>query len=142
MFAKLMNILKACWQPSSNSYAHTSSDLVGRQDGLLWYKDCGQHVYGEFSMAVVQANNLLEDQSQIESGPLSSLEFGPYGTFVGVYDGHGGPETSRYVNEHLFQHLKSKFWSQNLHDSILQILFCSFCFKTLLTTQALGTSVF
>ncbi|CAL9151754.1 unnamed protein product [Musa hybrid cultivar] len=106
MFAKLMNILKACWQPSSNSYAHTSSDLVGRQDGLLWYKDCGQHVYGEFSMAVVQANNLLEDQSQIESGPLSSLEFGPYGTFVGVYDGHGGPETSRYVNEHLFQHLK------------------------------------
>ncbi|RWW22746.1 hypothetical protein GW17_00013034 [Ensete ventricosum] len=101
-----MNILKACWQPLSSSYAHTTSDFVGRQDGLLWYKDCGQHVYGEFSMAVVQANNLLEDQSQIESGSLSSLEFGPYGTFVGVYDGHGGPETSRYVNEHLFQHLK------------------------------------
>ncbi|CAI0468804.1 unnamed protein product [Linum tenue] len=49
-------------------------------------------------MAVVQANNLLEDQSQLESGP--------FGTFVGVYDGHGGPETSRYVNDHLFQHLK------------------------------------
>ena len=63
---------------------------------------------GEFSMAVVQANNLLEDQSQIESGPLSTLDSGPYGTFVGIYDGHGGPETSRYVNDHLFQHLKSK----------------------------------
>ncbi|OMO83429.1 phosphatase 2C (PP2C)-like protein [Corchorus olitorius] len=57
-------------------------------------------------MAVVQANNLLEDQSQLESGSLSTLESGPYGTFVGIYDGHGGPETSRYINDHLFQHLK------------------------------------
>lgn len=57
-------------------------------------------------MAVVQANSLLEDQSQIESGSLSLLDSGPYGTFVGVYDGHGGPETSRYINDHLFQHLK------------------------------------
>jgi serine/threonine protein phosphatase PrpC len=39
---------------------------------------------------------------------LSTLDSGPYGTFVGIYDGHGGPETSRYVNDHLFQHLKSK----------------------------------
>ncbi|KAJ8460263.1 hypothetical protein OPV22_033189 [Ensete ventricosum] len=106
MLAKLMNLLKACWQPSSNKYAHASSDVIGRKDGLLWYKDSGQHVFGEFSMAMVQANNLLEDQSQIETGPLSSVEFGPYGTFVGVYDGHGGPETSCYVNDHLFPHLK------------------------------------
>lgn len=74
----------------------------------MWYKDYGQHVGGEFSIAVVQANNLLEDQSQIESGPLSSLESGPFGTFVGIYDGHGGPETARYINDHLFHHLKSK----------------------------------
>ncbi|KAJ4959567.1 hypothetical protein NE237_026678 [Protea cynaroides] len=59
---------------------------------------------GEFSMTVVQANNLLEDQSQIESDPLTSLESsGPYGTFVGIYDGHGGPETTYYINDHLFQ---------------------------------------
>ncbi|KAG6496786.1 probable protein phosphatase 2C 60 [Zingiber officinale] len=105
MLTKLINLFKACWQ-QSNLYARSGSDVVGRQDGLLWYKDSGQHVYGEFSMAVVQANNLLEDQCQLESGPLSSLELGPYGTFVGVYDGHGGPETSRYVNDHLFQNLK------------------------------------
>lgn len=81
----------------------------GRQEGLLWYKDIGQHLFGEYSMAVVQANNLLEDQSQLESGPLSFIDDGggPYGTFIGVYDGHGGPETSRYVCDHLFQHLKS-----------------------------------
>ncbi|KAI3980571.1 hypothetical protein MKX01_025136 [Papaver californicum] len=105
MLAALMNFLRACWLPSDH-YGQTGSDTVGRQDGLLWYKDSGQHMNGDFSMAVVQANNLLEDQSQLESGPLSSLESGPYGTFVGVYDGHGGPETARFVNNHLFQHLK------------------------------------
>ncbi|PKA46158.1 putative protein phosphatase 2C 60 [Apostasia shenzhenica] len=107
MLAVLMNILRACWRPSSDRcHVPSCSDTAGQQDGLLWYKDSGQHVNGEFSMAVVQANNLLEDQSQIESGNLSSLDSGPYGTFVGVYDGHGGPETSRYINDHLFQHLK------------------------------------
>uniref|UniRef100_A0A804HW53 protein-serine/threonine phosphatase n=1 Tax=Musa acuminata subsp. malaccensis TaxID=214687 RepID=A0A804HW53_MUSAM len=106
MLAALMNILKACWQPAVGGHVHTGSDVVGRQDGLLWYKDSGQHINGEFSMAVIQANSLLEDQSQIESGPLSLLDSEPYGTFVGVYDGHGGPETSCYINNHLFQHLK------------------------------------
>ena len=103
----LMNFLRACWRPSSNRHARTGSDAAGRQDGLLWYKDAGEHVNGDFSMAVVQANNLLEDQCQIESGPLSFLDSGPYGTFVGVYDGHGGPETACYINDNLFNHLKS-----------------------------------
>ncbi|XP_010531120.1 PREDICTED: probable protein phosphatase 2C 46 [Tarenaya hassleriana] len=103
MLSKLMNFLRSCWRPYS---AHSGSDATGRQDGLLWYKDVGQHLAGDFSMAVVQANNLLEDQSQIESGPLSFLDAGPFGTFVGVYDGHGGPETSRYINDHLFRHLR------------------------------------
>lgn len=115
-----MNLLKACWRPPSLE-RYAGSDGVGRQDGLLWYKDVGQHMNGEFSMAVVQANNLLEDQSQIESGPLSSMDSGPCGTFVGVYDGHGGPETSRYINEHLFNHLKSK----NPLDSEPLCIFCS-----------------
>ena len=104
MLSGLMNFLRSCFRPRSDR----GSDSGGRQDGLLWYKDTGQHFNGEFSMAVVQANNLLEDQSQIESGCLSTNDLGPYGTFVGIYDGHGGPETSRYINDHLFQHLKSK----------------------------------
>lgn len=108
MLSRLINFLRACLRPSSDHYVHVGSDLGGRQDGLLWYKDMGQHLNGDFSMAVVQANNLLEDQSQIESGSLSFLDAGPYGTFIGVYDGHGGPETSRFINDHLFQNLKSK----------------------------------
>ncbi|KAH0849070.1 hypothetical protein HID58_090437 [Brassica napus] len=62
--------------------ASDSSGGGGRQEGLLWYRDSGHHVSGDFSMAVVQANNLLEDQSQLESAPLSTHgSGGPYGTF-------------------------------------------------------------
>ncbi|KAJ6409958.1 hypothetical protein OIU84_009449 [Salix udensis] len=117
MLSGLMSFLRACFRPRSDRYGHTNSDTGGRQDGLLWYKDHGQHINGEFSMAVVQANNLLEDQSQLESGSLSLNDSGPYGTFVGVYDGHGGPETSRYVNDHLFQHLK-RFTSEQQSMSV------------------------
>ncbi|XP_020247706.1 probable protein phosphatase 2C 60 [Asparagus officinalis] len=106
MLSRLLDLLRACWGPRPGRDGPAGSDFSGRQDGLLWYKDSGRHVSGEFSMAVVQANNLLEDQCQLESGPLSSLESGPHGTFVGVYDGHGGPETSKYINDHLFQHIK------------------------------------
>jgi pyruvate dehydrogenase phosphatase len=55
----------------------------------------------------------MEKKKRIESVPLPKHDSGPYGTFVGVYDGHGGPETSRYVNDHLFQHLKSKLLQTN-----------------------------
>ncbi|CAA2978506.1 probable phosphatase 2C 60 [Olea europaea subsp. europaea] len=107
MLLGLMKFLRACFRPRADQYGSTASDAGGRQDGLLWYKDTGQQFNGEFSMAVVQANNLLEDQSQLESGCLSLHDSGPYGTFVGIYDGHGGPETSRFINEHLFRHLKT-----------------------------------
>ncbi|KAL1372383.1 hypothetical protein HN51_002550 [Arachis hypogaea] len=69
------------------------------KDSLLWSRDVGKYGSGDFSMAVVQANQVLEDQSQIESGPL--------GTFVGIYDGHGGPDAARFVCDHLFRHFQA-----------------------------------
>lgn len=108
MQKKKRTMVKPCWKPSvkGDGSVGRSGDPRGRVDGLMWYKDLGVHANGEFSMATIQANNLMEDQSQLESGPLSSLESGPHGTFVGVYDGHGGPETSRFVNNTLFSNLK------------------------------------
>ncbi|KAF8396657.1 hypothetical protein HHK36_018281 [Tetracentron sinense] len=109
----LMKIVKPCWKPSvEGDGSRGNGDASGRVDGLLWYKDSGHHVNGEFSIAVIQANNLLEDHCQLESGPLSSLDSGLQGTFVGIYDGHGGPETSRFINEHMFHNLK-KFTSEH-----------------------------
>nr|GMC69138.1 probable protein phosphatase 2C 38 [Ipomoea batatas]GMD31801.1 probable protein phosphatase 2C 38 [Ipomoea batatas]GMD36653.1 probable protein phosphatase 2C 38 [Ipomoea batatas] len=108
-------MVKPCWWGSvvgdggrrSGDCRRRDGDPNGKVDGLMWYKDLGTHVNGEFSMAVIQANGLLEDQSQLESGPLSNLDSGPHGTFVGVYDGHGGPETSRFINDSLFSNLKN-----------------------------------
>ncbi|KAB1218014.1 putative protein phosphatase 2C 38 [Morella rubra] len=109
----LLRIVSPCWKPSTEGEdSSTHNDGSGRVDGLLWYKDLGQHVYGEFSMAVIQANILMEDHSQLESGSMSSLESGPHGTFVGIYDGHGGPEAARFINDHLFKNIK-KFTSEN-----------------------------
>lgn len=122
----LMRIVSPCWKPSvEGENSSNGGDLSGRVDGLLWYKDSGQHVNGEFSMAVIQANLMLEDHSQLESGSLSSLESGPHGTFVGVYDGHGGPEAARFINDHLFNNIKSKlFFHIAHHPSLCNLLLC------------------
>lgn len=105
-----------CWSPVVDSESKNCSsrvgDATGRSDGLWWYKDIGYHNHGEFSMAVIQANSVLEDQSQIESGPMSSTDFGPYGTFVGIYDGHAGPEAAEFINHNLFKNLK-KFTTEH-----------------------------
>ncbi|CAN1338630.1 Probable protein phosphatase 2C 38 [Linum perenne] len=107
-----MRIVSNCWRPLVDGESNKGGNATGRADGLLWYKDSGRHVNGKFSMALIQANNLLEDQCQLESGPMSSLESGPQGTFVGVYDGHGGPEAARFVNERIFDNIKSMFLLQ------------------------------
>ncbi|KAF9677203.1 hypothetical protein SADUNF_Sadunf08G0083600 [Salix dunnii] len=107
MLQSLMNLLSLCFKPFGHGSSSTSDSkfesFVGvskeRKDGLLSYRDVGRYGSGEFSMAAVQANQVIEDQSQIESGP--------FGTFVGVYDGHGGPEAARFVCDHLFRHFQA-----------------------------------
>lgn len=66
-------------------------------DGLFWHMDLKPHASGDYSIAVVQANSCLEDQSQVFTSPSA--------TYIGVYDGHGGPEASRFIKNHLFSHL-------------------------------------
>ncbi|XP_024360498.1 probable protein phosphatase 2C 46 [Physcomitrium patens] len=92
MFDWFVKMVMACWRPVKRY--RKRQDGTDRQDPLLWSKDLCPHAVGEFSYAVVQANAILEDMSQVESGS--------FGTFVGIYDGHGGPEASRCINESLF----------------------------------------
>ncbi|XP_075511385.1 putative protein phosphatase 2C 43 [Primulina tabacum] len=100
MCSWLGTTVSTCLRPFSR-YARMSKDddedLGGADDTLLWSRDLERHSHGEFSIAMVQANEVIEDQSQVETGQNA--------TFVGVYDGHGGPEASRYVCDHIFYHL-------------------------------------
>ncbi|XP_059668514.1 probable protein phosphatase 2C 68 [Cornus florida] len=99
MFSWLARMASACWRPVRR-YARMSKDddeSSGAGDPLLWCRDLEKHSYGEYSFAVVQANEVIEDHSQVETGRDA--------TFVGVYDGHGGPEASRFIRDHLFLHL-------------------------------------
>ncbi|XP_072968288.1 probable protein phosphatase 2C 36 isoform X1 [Typha angustifolia] len=93
MLESFMRLFSACRSPPSGGAAGDEC-----REGLLRYRDLGRCAGGEFSMAVVQANQVMEDQSRIESGP--------FGTFVGVYDGHGGPNAARYACDHLFRHFR------------------------------------
>ncbi|RLM79053.1 catalytic/ protein phosphatase type 2C [Panicum miliaceum] len=95
--------IAACLGPVRR-HARTRKDEDGSDNGrggvaddLLWSRDIGRHAAGEFSFAVAQANETLEDHSQVETGAAA--------TFVGVYDGHGGAEASRFISDHLFAHL-------------------------------------
>uniref|UniRef100_A0A0D3FZF2 protein-serine/threonine phosphatase n=1 Tax=Oryza barthii TaxID=65489 RepID=A0A0D3FZF2_9ORYZ len=103
MWPWLERIASACWD-RVRRYALTRRD---EEDGsgsggdaddlLLWSRDLVRHAAGEFSFAVVQANDVLEDHSQVETGAAA--------TFIGVYDGHGGAEASRFISNHLAAHL-------------------------------------
>ncbi|CAM8940337.1 unnamed protein product [Rhodiola kirilowii] len=88
----MVNRIAACFGPCSSGVAEESDQETeaNLNNDLLWHKDYGQCGCGHYSMAVLQGNRVIEDQCQFES-------FGQFGTFVGIYDGHGGPEAARFV---------------------------------------------
>ncbi|KAM3346843.1 hypothetical protein ACQJBY_021055 [Aegilops geniculata] len=68
-------------------------------DDLLWWRDLVPCQAGDVSVSVVQANHLLEDQYCVESAS-------PLGTVIGVFNGHGGPETARFARDNLLPYLQ------------------------------------
>ncbi|KAL5706911.1 [pyruvate dehydrogenase (acetyl-transferring)]-phosphatase [Ranunculus cassubicifolius] len=83
-------MLSSCYKPLEDCFGQGG-------DELLWHMDLKPHATGDYSIAVVQANSSLEDQSQVFTSPST--------TYIGVYDGHGGPEASRFITNHLLPHL-------------------------------------
>ncbi|CAM8940393.1 unnamed protein product [Rhodiola kirilowii] len=77
------------------SYGIDEETAAILQDDLLWHKNYGRCVCGNYSMAVLQGNQVLEDQCQFESSQQ-------FGTFVGIYDGHRGPDAARFVCDRIF----------------------------------------
>ncbi|GAU23441.1 hypothetical protein TSUD_331390 [Trifolium subterraneum] len=80
-------------------------DETFNNDPLAWSRPLVKHHCGEFSMAAVQANMDMEDQSQVEVDTDK--------LFVGVYDGHKGDTTAIYLRDHIFSELLTRF-QQNI----------------------------
>ncbi|XP_015055411.1 probable protein phosphatase 2C 43 [Solanum pennellii] len=100
MVSWLDRTVAACCQPSDRYVDFSSGEdgvLGGEDYPLLWYRDLEKHSCGEFSFAIVQANQVCEDYGHVEPGRE--------GTFVGVYDGHGGLDASRFACDNLSRHL-------------------------------------
>lgn len=93
----LKKAVTGCLGPVRSCARMNKDEQIDSDDALIWSRDIEKHSVGEYSFAVVQANENLEDHSQVETSPV--------GTFVGVYDGHGGADTSKFIREHLFEHI-------------------------------------
>ena len=106
-------MLRSWYRPLERCFGRVAGG--GGGDGLMWHADLKQHASGDYSIAVVQANSNLEDQSQVLTSSSA--------TYVGVYDGHGGPEASRFVNKHLFPYMHSENSLLSLSLSLSSCLF-------------------
>ncbi|PNX61566.1 putative protein phosphatase 2C 68-like protein [Trifolium pratense] len=75
-------------------------DKTFNKDPLAWSRALVRHHCGKFSIAAVQANMDMEDQSLVEVGTNA--------LFVGVYDGHKGKATAIYIREHILGEILSE----------------------------------
>jgi pyruvate dehydrogenase phosphatase len=82
---------------------------------MLWLMELRPHAAGEFSMADTLVNLAMEDQEQVLAFPDAAL--------VGVYDGHGGLETSCFLRSSLFPHIQH--YSAFLHYVLPNFSPCS-----------------
>ncbi|TVU44281.1 hypothetical protein EJB05_03717 [Eragrostis curvula] len=104
MLGPLLRLLSSCggvWptSPAPGAAAGDASASSEGRDGLLWWRDLARCHAGDVSVAVAQANQVLEDQCRLESAP-------PLGTVVGVFDGHAGPDAARFACDNLFPNLR------------------------------------
>ncbi|KAM7510445.1 hypothetical protein LguiB_009320 [Lonicera macranthoides] len=91
-------MLEMCYRPLERCFGGGGACCSKSEgDGLLWHMDLKPHASGDYSIAVVQANSSLEDQGQVFTSQSA--------TYIGVYDGHGGPEASRFITNHLFPYI-------------------------------------
>ncbi|GKV25836.1 hypothetical protein SLEP1_g35219 [Rubroshorea leprosula] len=80
---------------------------------LFWSRDIDEHPFGTVSLAMLQANPVMEDHCQFEIGRDS--------IFVGVYDGHGdSDEASRFLADNLCNNLTRLAQKGTMSEDVLK----------------------
>jgi len=127
----ISNLVFSCLSPLrcyTGTNADSDDEATNIGNSLLWRRDLQKHSCGEFSYAVCQANEVIEDHSQVEIGSNA--------IFVGVYDGHGGDDASQFIRRRIFQNLISESFRVSMSGFafVLGIFWLRVCCYLLLYT--------
>ncbi|RHN63878.1 putative protein-serine/threonine phosphatase [Medicago truncatula] len=85
-----------CWLGCGNHGKNRNCFDINK----IWSRELIQYQSGQFSMASIQSNAVMEEHCQVEVGTDKAL-------FVGIYDGHGGRDD---VSKHLAHNFFRKLW--------------------------------
>lgn len=89
-----------------------------RADPLGWTMKVIKHSFGEFSMAAVQANEDMEDFSQVEIDKEA--------LFVGIYDGENGVIASEFLSQSLLPALLCESLLRSFAILVVSFMFACF----------------
>ncbi|CAI5529843.1 unnamed protein product [Closterium sp. Naga37s-1] len=67
----------------------------------VWHRALDCTGLGQLSLAMYEANYVMEDAVEVEAGSG--------GVYLGVHDGHGGSETAEFLRHTLYNNLKKEF---------------------------------
>ncbi|KAI5426875.1 probable protein phosphatase 2C 43 [Lathyrus oleraceus] len=114
MFLCVQNVLCACSSKNTLDMVDDIDIDEFRADPLGWTMKVIKHPFGEFSMAAVQANEDMEDFSQVEIDKEA--------LFVGIYDGENGVIASEFLSQSLLPALLFliKQNGENMSEDILR----------------------
>lgn len=73
--------------------------LKKRRD--IWHRTLEFTPLGPFSLAMYEANYIMEDTVQVDASHGA--------VFIGVHDGHGGSEAAEFLRDSLYNNLKKEF---------------------------------
>ncbi|CAI5473236.1 unnamed protein product [Closterium sp. Yama58-4] len=82
----------------------SSADAEGmsvRKRRDVWHRALDSTGLGQLSLAMYEANYVMEDAVEVEAGSG--------GVYIGVHDGHGGSETAEFLRHTLYNNLKKEF---------------------------------
>ncbi|CAI6005863.1 unnamed protein product [Closterium sp. NIES-65] len=91
--------MRLCSRDGRSSADGEGMSVRKRRD--VWHRALDSTGLGQLSLAMYEANYVMEDAVEVEAGSG--------GVYIGVHDGHGGSETAEFLRHTLYNNLKKEF---------------------------------